>query len=230
MNSTLAITAYRRARRIAGRAKRVALPRLESASIFALKLVSPAERAFQRSWPLIDSVEGFLVSPAQERWLFKTAWSLPDGATIVEIGSYKGRSTCCMALACRGTAKRIFAIDTFEGNDSDFQYSGFFPEFQANLERCGVSRYVKPVRGWSSEVAREWRPNINMLFIDGSHQYEDVLADFENFLPFVVPGGVIALHDIANAWPGPTRAWKAVVKRRLVRTGECKTLGYGQKP
>jgi predicted O-methyltransferase YrrM len=104
------------------------------------------------------------------------------------------------------------------------------PEFLANLARCGVSRYVTPVQGWSSEVAREWNREIHMLFIDGSHRYEDVLADFENFLPHVAPGGVIALHDIAGAWPGPTRAWQEQVKRRLVRTGECKTLGYGRKP
>src|SRR4051812_35292618 len=69
--------------------------------------------AFARSWPLIDSVEGLLVSPLQEFWLFKTARSLPRQAVIVEIGSFKGRSTVTLALACRGTGRRVYAIDTF---------------------------------------------------------------------------------------------------------------------
>jgi predicted O-methyltransferase YrrM len=220
---------YRKARRIAGRVKRAVLPVLERAAIRALWLLSPAEREFQRAWPLIDSVEGFLVSPVQERWLFKAARALPDGAGIVEIGSYKGRSTCCLAMACRGTSKRIFAVDTFNGNDVDFPFRDFLPEFLANLERCGVREHVTPVQGWSSEVACSWREPVHLLFIDGSHEYEDVMADFENFLPHVVPGGIVALHDIGNAFPGPTRAWQEQIKARLARTGEVRTLGYGRK-
>ena len=48
------------------------------------------ERAFDRAWPMIDQVSGLLISPHQERWMFMAARGLPDGANIVEIGSFKG--------------------------------------------------------------------------------------------------------------------------------------------
>src|ERR1700716_775047 len=73
-----------------------------------------AEREFGQTWPLIDSIGGWLPKDEAE-WLFNSARSVPEPTNLVEIGSYKGRSTCCLALGCRNTKKRIFAIDSFDG-------------------------------------------------------------------------------------------------------------------
>ncbi len=193
--------------------------------------VSPTERQFTKVWPHIASIEGLLV-PGQERWLFGVARRLPDGAIIVEIGSYKGRSTCCLAYGCVGTKKRVYAIDTFEGNDADFFERDFFSEFENNIEKCGLSEYVTPLIGKSIEVARTWDKPINLLFIDGSHVYEDVLVDFRNFFTWVVPDGIVALHDAGDGrgWPGPFRAWHEDIKSQLVDIGTCSTLAFGIKP
>lgn len=193
-------------------------------------LTGPAvEREWWRVWPLIDSVPGYLLE-GQERWLFEAAYSLPDRASVVEIGSFMGRSTCSLAFGCRGSQKRVFAIDSFNGNDGDFPARGFFDEFSANVARCGLSQYVEPVVGVSHEVARTWSKPIDLLFIDGSHRYEDVLADFEAFFPHVVPGGLVAFHDVCDNWPGVLRLWEETAKRQLVDTGHCKSLAYGRKP
>jgi hypothetical protein len=191
--------------------------------------VSPGEREFRRIWPSIDAIDGLLISPGQEHWLFRAARSLPNGATIVEIGSFKGRSTCCLAYGCRGTKKRVFAVDTFDGNDVDFHRRAFFEEFWHNIQECNLTPYVTPVQGRSSQVAEGWQRPIHLLFIDGSHQYEAVLADFYGFFPYVVPGGTVALHDVVETWPGPLRAWNDVVKHELVNVGNCTTLAYGTK-
>lgn len=195
-----------------------------------LDLTSPRmEREWVRAWPLIDSVPGYL-QVGQERWLFEAAYSLPDRASIVEIGSFMGRSTCSLASGCRGTQKRVFAIDTFNGNDSDFPARGYLEQFSENVKGCGLSGYVEPVVGASHEIARSWNRPIHMLFIDGSHQYEDVLADFEAFFPHIVPGGLVAFHDVCDNWPGVLRLWEETAKRQLVDTGHCKSLAYGRKP
>jgi predicted O-methyltransferase YrrM len=166
----------------------------------------------------------------QERWLFENAYSLPSPANIVEIGSFKGRSTCFLMSGCRGTEKRVFAIDTFNGNNDDFGYRDYFAEFSQNVKRCGLSEYVQPVVGLSSKVAESWNKPIHLLFIDGSHVYEDVLSDFEAFFPHVVPGGIVAFHDVIEAWPGPLRVWHDIVKHRLVDVGYRLSLAYGRKP
>jgi len=187
------------------------------------------EREWRHAWPLIDSVPGYL-SPGQERWLFETAYALASPSNIVEIGSFKGRSTCCLASGCRGTDKRVFAVDSFNGNDSDFPARGFLSEFAANVKRCGVSRYVEPVVGVSNNIARAWNKPIHLLFIDASHVFEDVLADFEGFFPHVVPGGIVAFHDVCEEWPGPRRVWEEVATQRLIEIGSVDSLAYGRKP
>src|SRR6185436_20976105 len=90
--------------------------------------IDPVEREFTRVWPSINNIEGLLVSPMQELWLFRTAKSLPHDAVIVEIGSFKGRSTCSLAYGCRGTSKHVFAIDTFCGNETDFKQGDILHE------------------------------------------------------------------------------------------------------
>ena len=189
-------------------------------------------------WPQIDAVEGWLV-PGQERWLFETTLSLPEDAVIVEIGSFLGRSTCSMAFACRGTERRIFAIDTFRGNDADFvkgvnniEWEGdsYHKTFTNNLQVNDLQRYVVPLRGESRQVGEIWAKPIDLLFIDGSHQYEDVLADVEAFMPWVVSGGIVALHDVTPGWPGPFKVWNERVKPHLLDPGQVANLAYGTKP
>jgi predicted O-methyltransferase YrrM len=193
---------------------------------------------FEEAWPSIDRVEGWLV-PGQERWLFDAAKSLADKANIVEIGSFKGRSTCSLALACVGTQRRVFAIDTFKGNQSDFvcgrhsvswEGESFFDDFVENLEQSSVLDYVVPLIGTSSEVAGIWGAPIHLLFLDGSHQYEDVLADFKSFYPWVVSGGLIALHDVTPEWKGPYRVWHEHARLKLKHISSCSTISFGKKP
>ena len=191
--------------------------------------ISPADREFQRLWPSIDAVDGFLVSPQQERWLFRTACSLPKVANIVEIGSFKGRYTCCLAYGCRGSKRKVYAVDTFNGNDVDFDQRNFFPDFQRNIEERGLAGYVQPLPGRSGDISRNWRLPIHLLFVDGSHQYDDVLTDFHAFFPYVVRNGVVAFHDVVETWPGPLKAWQELSATHLHRLGYCSTLAYGRK-
>jgi predicted O-methyltransferase YrrM len=189
---------------------------------------SADEREWRRIWPLLDSIEGWLTA-AEAKWLFDAARSLPTGAIIVEIGSFKGRSTCCLAAGCRGNGKRIFAVDTFDGG-SDLPRANSFPDFSENVERCGFSSCIEPVIGLSTEVAKTWNKPIHLLFIDGSHFYEEVLGDFNGFFPHVVRGGIVAFHDVAETKPGVFRAWNQNFKNQLTAIGHCESLGYGRKP
>ena len=192
--------------------------------------ISPTERKFTNIYPAINSIEGLLVSPDQERWLFKAARSLPDKAIIVEIGSFKGRSTCCLAYGCEGTGKKVYAIDTFDGNETDFYRRDFFDEFRNNIEKTRLADYVIPIKGLSANVLKTWDKPIHLLFIDGSHKYEDVLEDFSGFFPHVVFGGIVAMHDVVETWPGPLKVWREYAEFRLVKTGYCKTIAFGRKP
>ena len=114
--------------------------------------------------------------------------SLPN--VIVELGSYTGKSTCCLAVgSAEGQRARVYAIDlwttgTYDENRRFYQY-----------DPAGL---ICPITGLTTKIAEVFDQPVGLLFIDADHTYEAVKADFEAWAPKVVPGGVIALHDYAG--------------------------------
>lgn len=182
----------------------------------------------------IQKIEGYLV-PGQEFTLYKLAASLKPGATIVEIGCYKGRSTACLAYGAPKDAT-VYAIDTFEGNKKDFieevQFKGgnFYKDFENNLKRLRLFHKIKPIKGFSAEIGEKWKRKIDLIFIDGSHLYEDVKKDFEFFYPWVKPGGIIAFHDVTKEHAGAFRVWNEIAKKKMSAYMHETTLYFGIKP
>ncbi|MBZ0246870.1 MAG: class I SAM-dependent methyltransferase [Cyclobacteriaceae bacterium] len=196
-----------------------------------LSWLDPEEWTFKKHFKKIDKVEGFLKSPQQERWFYRTAKQSADNSVIVEIGSFKGRSTVSFGFGCLGTSKHIYAIDLFEGENHFYGNGDFLKIFKDNISSCGLSSYVTPIKMHSLEAVKQWRLPIDVLFIDGSHEYEDVKADFLAFYPFVKPGGIVAFHDIRGMWDGVIQYWSEVQKKKLIiNTEEVSSLGYGYKP
>ncbi|QLE54861.1 class I SAM-dependent methyltransferase [Nostoc sp. TCL26-01] len=182
---------------------------------------------------VVTSIEGFMIT-GQEEYLFNKVKLLPEDAVIVEIGSFKGRSTVAMGYACIGTNRRIYAIDTWDGNDSDFSERQFFEVWQENIKVNRLEEYIFPLRGFSHDVLRNWyeltnNKTIDFIFIDGSHQYLDVLKDFEMSFPLVKNDGWIAFHDVVYTWPGSERAWHKTAKFFLVNHEYSSSLACGQK-
>jgi MMP 1-O-methyltransferase len=77
--------------------------------------------------------------------------------------------------------------------------------FRKNVRSCGVDAIVSPIKGYSFECCRDWTRPIDLLFIDANHEYRAVLRDFNNWVPFVKRGGVVALHDVGEVYDGPKR-------------------------
>jgi glycosyltransferase involved in cell wall biosynthesis/predicted O-methyltransferase YrrM len=181
----------------------------------------------------VEAIEGFMV-PGQEEYLFNKVKSLPNDAVVVEIGSYKGRSTVAMAYACIGTKRKIYCINTWDGNDIDFPDRNLFEIWQQNLQKNGLYEYVLPLQGYSHQVLSQWleltgAKEINFIFIDGSHQFLDVLKDFELSFPLLKEDGWIAFHDVVPTWPGSERVWHNIAKHCLVNHEYSSTLACGQK-
>ncbi|MCA8970503.1 MAG: class I SAM-dependent methyltransferase [Planctomycetes bacterium] len=124
----------------------------------------------------------------------------PNGrGTIVEIGSFYGRSTLCLAFGSRaGSAPRIHAIDPHIGSPKHEDRLGCrdtWPKLLDTLARHSLGDLVVPIRKPSVDATSDVLGEIDFLFIDGSHDYDDVAADFATWFPRVRPGGLIAFHD-----------------------------------
>src|SRR5439155_12715514 len=137
--------------------------------------------------PLIAEVPGWLTDEEGEA-LYDLARACSGKGVIVEIGSWKGKSTICLGRgSLAGASVPIYAIDPH----ADYR----FGDFKANVERAGITDLVRPVTSLSQPAADELYEPIELLFVDGSHAYDLVLEDCEKWVPKVADGGWVAFHD-----------------------------------
>jgi hypothetical protein len=154
----------------------------------------------------IDAIEGWLTLEEGRRLAY-LASTVPAKQAIVELGSWKGKSTAYLAAGSKfGHCASVFAVDHWVGHP-ELQYlfpdpsTTTLPEFLRNMEWQGHLDIVTPLSGKTVDVARTWTRPIGLLFIDAAHEYEAVKEDFLAWSPFVGVGGWVAFHD-AGA-PGP---------------------------
>jgi len=138
----------------------------------------------------------------QARVLHTRAGQLPPRSQIVEIGSYRGRSTIVLALALADGGSLV-AIDSHDGdNRGPRQVHGEFERgqedfeaFHENVRRAGVASRVRHVRARSCDALEEVDGPIDLLYIDGAHQYRAARADIRCWGERVRNGGTMFVHD-----------------------------------
>lgn len=142
-----------------------------------------------------------------------------NGSKIVEVGSWKGRSTSYMAVEIYNSKKDIefYCVDTWEGgpdHQGREELSDLYNIFLHNMKP--VEGYYTPLKKTSLDASKEFEDNsLDFVFIDASHEYEDVKNDIMAWLSKVKPGGILAGHDY---YPEESFDWFPGVKRAV---NEC---------
>lgn len=142
---------------------------------------------FVAVWQRVQGIPGWLTR-AQALALWEAAAATPEPGVIVEIGSHQGRSTIVLAAA---GGRRVVAIDPFV----DGRLFGGAPtrdKFAANIAAAGVA--VELTSEPSTRVRPTWRDPIDLLYIDGKHDYWTVSDDLR-WAAHVRPGGAVLVHD-----------------------------------
>jgi hypothetical protein len=180
----------------------------------------------------INLIEGWL-SDHEAILLYNFSKLNQVGGEIVEIGSWKGKSTICLAYGLKesGICGFVWSVDPHEGKLKAVDRSGksTLRSFLDNLSRNAVAYVVKPIVKTSLGASKYWTRQIRILFIDGIHDYEHTTQDYERWGKFVVPGGVIAFHD---AFCGEIGVWQAVnqyllTNKCLVDVGTVSSILFG---
>ena len=162
------------------------------------------------------AVDGWL-NERQGEALFDAAASCSGRGAIVEIGSWKGRSTIWLAHGARVAGQRVFAVDPHANSHED-RSARTLDEFRANLRRAGVDDVVTALVMTSHEAAVQVNGGVEVLFLDGDHTDAGAAKDAETWLPRLVDGAVVLMHDVATAsYTGP---------RRVFRHRICWNSGY----
>lgn len=114
---------------------------------------------------------------------------------IVELGVDRGYSLFSFASE---NIDKIYGIDLWLP-DPRYGYDNYKPSLEQQARDHGLSHRIELIQGEFGEVAKQWPsigPEIDVLHIDGTHEYDAVKADFTNWQEYVKEDGVIIFHDI----------------------------------
>lgn len=137
-----------------------------------------------------------------------------SGSVFVEVGSWRGKSSCYMAEEIKKSGKKIdfFCVDTWEGslehmhtNDPSIINGTLFEEFSVNV--APFMGIVKPLRMTSLQASNFFSSeSIDFLYLDAAHDYNSVLSDLKAWYPKLKIGAMISGDDYAPNWEGVVSA------------------------
>ncbi len=167
-----------------------------------------------------EAIKGFL-HPEEGAALHSLALQQAPLGPCLEIGGYCGKSAVYIGSACSMVGELMFSVDHHRGSeenqmgweyfdpelwDEDAQAVDSLPFFRKTIRAAGLEPSVVPIVGRSAAVAARWRTPLSLLFIDGGHTREHAFDDYHGWTPHVMPGGIVAIHDV---FPDPADGGQA---------------------
>ena len=196
---------------------------------------------------MID-VKGFL-SDKEAKKLQELFLNVHHLGSVLEIGTYCGKSTLNFALVAKKIDGLIYSVDHHTGSEEhqlgeeyhdedlyDMRLEKFntLPEFLKNLRSSNLGKYIIPILNKSSEASKTFSELISLLFIDGGHSHEAALSDYNSWKDKICPGGLLVIHDVfPNPQDGGRPPYeiysKAQKSKKFEDLGIYETLGILKK-
>lgn len=169
----------------------------------------------------IEGVDGWLTD-REAHFLAVLAARPTCTGSILELGSYRGRSTIALAKAVSlADGATIHTVDILPPD-----------QLIQNLERAGVRERVIVHHQPSSVLLAGWPKSapLRVAWNDGANKYEDVCRDVEQFLPFLADRAIVAFHDVLNL-SGERMlvfAERILDNPHFAAAGVCGSIGWAQ--
>ena len=156
------------------------------------------------------AVKGFLDAGEGEK-LYQLAREASLRGPVLEIGGYCGKSTLYLGLGCRENRGILYSIDHHRGSEEQQPGQEYFdPDlfdekegkidtfrfFRRAVEQAGLTDTVVAIVAPSAVAVRMWSTPLAMIFIDGGHTYPAAFSDYVSWSGLLMPGGILAIHDI----------------------------------
>ncbi len=146
-----------------------------------------------------EQIDGWM-NRDELKWLIEQASKCKD---VVEFGAWKGRSTKALT-ACSG---KVYTFDPFNGGTAQhptdpLQTLCFAKAHAEDLRSGKIIAFPAP----SCQAPLHRADPVDMVFIDGAHQYEAVVADIEVGRHLLRNGGLLCGHDFSNDFHDVQRA------------------------
>lgn len=160
----------------------------------------------------LEDIRGWL-SRREAEFLYTIVYSRArhrKQLNVVEIGSFCGKSTISLAAALKdaGSSSKCYAIDWHQGSPEhreDLSFKSTKAEFLENINAFDLEGHVVPIFKLSSAALEDVPGEIDVLWIDGAHDYASVKSDYTLYCQGrLATGGIVLFHDANDTdWEGP---------------------------
>ncbi|MCG7410880.1 class I SAM-dependent methyltransferase [Paenibacillus sp. ACRRX] len=119
---------------------------------------------------------------------------------LVELGTHWGASffSMCQGIKDGNLSTLCYAVDTWVGDPHSGGYDDEVYNNVVSITSSLYPRHATLLRTTFDEALAQFQDaSIDLLHIDGFHQYEAVKHDYESWLPKLAPDGIILFHDIS---------------------------------
>jgi len=162
----------------------------------------------------VIDVKGFL-SDKEAKKLQELFLNVHHLGSVLEIGTYCGKSTLNFALIAKKIGGLIYTVDHHTGSeehqlgeeyhdedlyDKRLKKFNTLPEFLKNLRSSNLENFIIPIISKSSDASETFSEIISLLFIDGGHSLEAALSDYNSWKDKICSGGLLVIHDV---FPNP---------------------------
>lgn len=161
-----------------------------------------------------EAARGFM-PPDEGLALHDAALGVDVPGPFLEVGSYCGKSGVYIGAAAKSTGRVLFALDHHRGSEEN--QAGWewhepdlvdptvgkmdtLPIFRKTIHDADLEGTVVALVGDSPTVGSVWATPLALLFIDGGHGHDPAHRDYEIWVPHVVVGGRLLIHDV---FPNP---------------------------
>lgn len=136
------------------------------------------------------------------RFLYRLALKAPEGLPFVDLGTYQGRTAAILAT----TGHRVITIDNYIQDSLFRDQASLHPadHAEAVAERLHDLGFNIQIVIGESAMIPPGIDRIGLLFIDSEHTRRCLYKEFGAWLPLLVKGGILALHDYVDPRPGQT--------------------------
>lgn len=164
---------------------------------------------------------------------------------VLEVGSYCGKSAVYLGSGVKEAGGTLICVDHHRGSEEHQRGEEYHDpdlydpeaarldslhELRRTLRRAGLEDTAVLMVTSSERAAAVWQRPLGLVFIDGGHSHAQAHRDYEGWAERVIPGGVLAIHDL---FPDPTQGGQAPIEiyRRALASGlfqalpTTKTLG-----
>jgi predicted O-methyltransferase YrrM len=194
---------------------------------------------------VVRATKGFMPEDEGDA-LYDAALDGGNVGPLLEIGTYCGKSAVYLGAAARKAGTVAFTVDHHRGSeenqagwehhDTDVVDAATgrmdtLPFFRRTIEAAQLEDVVVAVVGPSTAIAAAWKTPLGFLFIDGGHAEDVAMADYASWARHVVPGGVLAVHDVfersEDGGQAPFHVWQRAVAdgfTPIATTGSLRTL------